>query len=298
MLAPTPDSVNQLTQRMVPVLPPVSSGGSAVALSPGLEYLRQFPQFIVWKEVPNPIPGEKPLKHPVDWRSKAFPVSAIEAAHWTDFDSAASIAASWGHDYHVGFVLTPECGVFCFDNDSSNKGGQLNESICNVWAKIPGALELSHSRGGHHIYGRYTGVAPSHGKRGIIDGLKVELYTSKRFIALGDQSSVLGNMKMDCTAGLHQLIAESFPQTSADVDRSWTDAAEEGWDGPESNEDLRVLFLAGSKDKLPTNRQLWEADEAALTAWKPEADRADGIPYDPTKGRYGLGWQAQLLHRE
>ena len=257
-------------------------------LSAALAYLKQFRQFVVWKSVPDPG-RPKPKKVPVDYRTRYVGVDPHDSQYWTDYDSAAIAAADWGSEYSVGFVLTRAARVAVIDYDEAlQNDGTWHPTVGAIHSRVPGAaIEISHSGAGAHNWCIYQGELPAQDITTVhVGGLKVELFLAKKFIALGNQETARGDAGTDYTAALQQIVAEFFPPGvaagSGGDKKDWTTGADPEWDGPESDEALIELFLKGSKDKVPTNRQLWEGGAAALTAWKGERGRADSLTFDPT----------------
>jgi primase-polymerase (primpol)-like protein len=135
-----------------------------------------------------------------------------------DYETANVMATaahlSFGGDFRVGFVLTSTSKIFVIDIDSAAMpDGQWHPLVKKLRAILPlAAFEVSTSGTGLHGWGRYTGDEPEHGCVATMEGIKLELYTSGRFIALGDQTTVIGDAGADSTTELHQLIASYFPQ--------------------------------------------------------------------------------------
>lgn len=131
---------------------------------------------------------------------------------WLDWQSAAALAASMPiHGdtigWCIGFVLTSNDPFGCCDIDScATLSGGWNDSAQEVMRRLPGAVELSLSGQGLHIWVWYNGAPPEHGKTNKARGL--EFYTEKRFIALGHTAT--GAMQ-DVTALLPTFCAEFFP---------------------------------------------------------------------------------------
>jgi primase-polymerase (primpol)-like protein len=201
-------------------------------------------------------------------------------------DLIASYKARLASGHCLGYQFTADSGRFFYDIDGCRnpETGQLTPigaEAVNFFRTLGAYIEVSASGCGIHIVGRYTGPRPTHGCTN--KGLGLELYTDGRGMAIGTPCE--GNPDADCTGMLTLwLIPAYFMEGPRGTEkRPWTTEAEEGWDGPESDDELITLFLNGRKDKTPTNRQLWEGDVKALTAWNREPGRADGISFDPTK---------------
>src|SRR5579862_4632251 len=184
-------------------------------LSEALKYIKSFPQFILYQLIPSASRPGKFEKLPVD-RHTGHRVSALDSNNWMSYEDAETTAAAarltLGGDYRVGFVLTADSKLFTLDIDSAwMPDDQWHPLVNRLRAVLPlAALEVSASGTGLHCWGRYTGGEPEHGCVAIVEGIKIELYTSGRFFALGDQSSAIGNAGAESTADLHRLIATYF----------------------------------------------------------------------------------------
>jgi primase-polymerase (primpol)-like protein len=190
--------------------------------------------------------------------------------------------------YCLGYRFTEDSGRFFYDLDGCRnpETGQLTAvgaEAVNFFRSMGAYIEVSASDCGIHVVGRYSTPRPAHGCKNELLGL--ELYTDGRGMAIG--TSIEGNPDADGTGLLNLwLIPSYFPPSAAGPGgdkRPWSNEADPEWRGPESDEELLGLFLNGHKNSVPTNRQLWEGDAEALTAWKPELGRGDGIPFDATK---------------
>ena len=75
--------------------------------------------------------------------------------------------------------------------------------VTKLRAALPQAgVELSVSFEGLHNWGRYEGPEPAHAKVKVVDGVKIELFTSGKWFALGDQTRAEGDAGADCSAEL------------------------------------------------------------------------------------------------
>ena len=169
-------------------------------------------QFILVQFIPRGDSG-KMDKIPVSPHTYA-PHNAHDATIWLSLADATRIAASLGTGWGVGVVLTDADPYICLDLDQCAEGGGWNDNAQRMMAAFPGAIELSNSGKGLHIWATYQGVAPPHCKRAPkIAGVDphMELYTGKRFIALG--STATGYMG-DVTALLPAFIALYFPPSA------------------------------------------------------------------------------------
>lgn len=145
------------------------------------EAMRAYNQFVLWKAVVSKRRVGKFDKFPCN--AKGEIVDAHDPQHWLDPDTAVSTANLFGDDYGVGFVFTDDDPFFFVDIDGCLEGAQWSLLSTQLCASFSGAaVEVSHSRRGLHIIGKYDGDEPDHGCKNI--PLHLELYTSGRFVAL------------------------------------------------------------------------------------------------------------------
>lgn len=222
-----------------------------------------------------------------------FPVYEGSNAHnphnWMGVNEAAALADSlpvprdaikWG----VGFVITADDDIMCLDLDKCTAplGGWIPE-VAAMIAKFPGAVELSNSGRGLHVWARYTGVMPGHGKKS--DKLRghswMEFYTESRFMALG--STANGTMH-DLTALLPGFIAEYFPPMLIDTTEGgvWREGPCEGHTVL-TDDDLIAKAMSRTRQvdpagmfsnarPLPSFADLWTRDMSVLAlAFPPDA---------------------------
>lgn len=253
-------------------------GSLPTALAPFAAYR----QFITFMLAPDPRKPGKMTKLPTSWQS-GHVVSALDAAHWTDFETAAANAArsDRGHGVGVGFVFTEHDPFWFLDIDDAllpdGTWSQTAQYFCQWFAGA--AVEVSQSGRGLHIFG--TGTVPEHGCKNVPEGL--EFYTSGRFVALSGTHAT-GDASKDCTAALAQLIPHFFPPAPEGEDfDGWTDGPVEGWDGPADDDDLlRRAALSSARNAAVafggggvSFTDLWEANAEALGARWPSSTGGD-----------------------
>jgi primase-polymerase (primpol)-like protein len=255
-----------------------------------LQALRRHNQFIVYRlEQSKTRPGRTD-KIPCDYRTGRT-ARAHDPSIWLDASTALQTIADWGKGYGIGFVLTAECKLFCFDIDNCLQigGREWSPLALQLRAKFPGAaVEVSLSGRGLHIWGTFTGDMQLHACKNA--ALGIELYTERRFIALGHAESANGNAATDCTSALHSTIASYFPDDRARaVTQDSTTGPCEEWCGPaDDNELLRRAMQSRSKMAAfgggASFTDLWQADEEALGRAYP----AEGRPYDASSADAAL----------
>src|SRR4051812_520479 len=197
------------------------------------EYLKQFPQFIIYR---------RSDKVPFDFRT-GKPANPHDPATWTDVANATAIAASWGLQWGVGFALNEGACLAVVDVDGcrNSETGELTVLAQALIAMLPGAyVEVSISGRGIHIWFRYSGGMPAHASRAAGIG---EVYHKDRYIAIGapyrTSGFTNGDVGADLTAKLPGLISMFFAAPSqASSDQEWTEGPCEGWNGPSEDSEL------------------------------------------------------------
>lgn len=258
-------------------------------IAPALYGLTAHRQFIVYRLEPSKSRPGKLDKLPIDY-STGRVISAHDSAYWLGYDSAARFAQQFGDGHGVGFVITPESKVFCLDIDGClQPDGQWSQQSRDLCAMFPGAaIECSVSGRGLHIWGTYSGDMLPHGCKN--EALGIELYTEKRFIALGRPDGATGNVAADCTLALQCAAAVYFPPDIAQtVDQSWTTEPCEEWRGPADDDDL-LRRAMGSKSAAAafggraSFADLWNNNGGALMHAYP----AEGRMYDASQADAAL----------
>lgn len=224
-----------------------------------------------------PRPDGRTDKIPVD-HVTGFPCDAHAPAAWTTYERAMHCARAWGQQYTVGFVLTEQDPFFCLDIDHAATPQGWSPLAQQLVAALPGCMiEVSQSGQGLHVWGRYLSPPPHRKKR--VD-LGIELYTERRFIAIGH--SQVGEIAPVC-ATLPALIAQVFPPIATGASTAETGPCPE-WRGPVDDEDLLRRAMqsrsAGSMfGEKATFADLWHADVDVLARNYP-ADANSTEPYD------------------
>lgn len=252
-----------------------------LALPPPLAALSAWPQFVTW--FASPIEGKpgKFNKFPCDWRDGSMPGAKTggtgvlqDPTAWTTADAALQLAPCWdrGHGSGVGFVFTEADPFFFADLDGVlREDGQWSPLALSILARFPGAaVEVSHSGKGLHVIGR--GQPTEHAKKNTPLGL--ELYTSRRFVALTGTNAI-GDAGTEHTAALHQYIRDFFqPTVTGDV-AEWSTGPVAEWGGPVDDDDLIAKAMAsgqrgpaaafGGASDVVTFADLWTADDDAIS---------------------------------
>lgn len=249
-------------------------------------------QFILVQLTPKECAPGKSDKWPINPNTMARH-NAQDPAIWMSWEDAARLAAHLGPGWCVGFVLTENDPFGCIDIDScATLAGGWSETAQAIMQRMPGAYELSLSGQGLHGWFSYAGKAPPHGKRKGI--LNIEMYTEKRFIALG--SSATGTM-LDLTAQLPQFIADYFPYSDeAETGAGWTTEPDPEYSLLTDEELMSRAMSAGRRQDpgavfgegrvLPTFADLWNANVDVLAKAYPPLTA--GKPFGQTEADLAL----------
>lgn len=257
-------------------------------IAPALEALKAHRQFILYRLSPSQTRPGKTDKFPCDASGRV--VSAHDPANWMSADSAGRFVQQFGAGYGIGFVLTPAARRFCLDIDNClQPDGQWSPLALQLCAMFPGAaIEVSASGCGLHIWGSYTGDMPLHGCKN--EALGIELYTDKRFIALGRPEGTTGNVATDCTMAVHSAIALYFPPDGVHaLAQEWTTAPCVEWRGPADDDALiqramRSQSTTSAFGGKATFADLWAGNGEALGRSYPDPVR----PYDASQADAAL----------
>lgn len=256
-----------------------------------LAALAEYPQFIVYRAVPSKDRPGKTEKYPVDHRTAQM-CNAQDPATWTSATVVSLAATRFGEGHGVGFVLTENDQFFCLDIDNCllPDGKTWSPLALSLVARLPGAaVEASISGRGLHVWGSYSGPAPTHACRNGEHG--IELYTERRFIAFGHPDAT-GDASTDCTSALASVVSDFFaPSGTLSVELAeWSDG---GIDPAEDDALLEKMLASKSAASVfgssASFAQLWNADAEALARAFP--DTAGQRPYDASRADAALAQQ-------
>lgn len=246
--------------------------------------LYAIPQWVVVLLVPRP--DGRTDKLPLDHRS-GNTADAHNPQHWTTHAEALALATAWGPQFTVGFVLTAADDFWCLDIDgaldpATGQWSQLSQQLCSA---LPGtSIEVSQSGRGLHIWGR--GPVPPHSSKNI--PLHIELYTERRFIAIG--TNAVGEMAPSCPQ-IGPVAAYYFPPRSVAL-AALSEGPSPDWCGPADDAELlrramQSRSAAGAFGGKATFADLWHADAAVLGKAYP-ADTGSNEPYDGSSADMAL----------
>ncbi len=156
--------------------------------------LQKIKQWVLWEKEQR---GAKLAKIPRNALDPYKAANALDPANWSTFEQARDEMLRYSPGtFGMGFVLTKEANVTCFDFDQKDNPEAFEAAIAafrsdptlHTWC------EISVSRNGAHFF--YLGSLPE-GINSILDGhCNIEIYGCDRFIAL------TGNTIGDCTPDL------------------------------------------------------------------------------------------------
>lgn len=236
-----------------------------------------FPQFLLWTVRDG-------RKLPVSPHTGQV-CNAHDPAHWADYQTAR---ASMHNGHRLAFALTDDDPYFLLDFDDHLEPTGWSALSQSLISMFPGAAtEVSDSQTGLHLIGQYSGPRPDHGT--LNSDCHIELYTSKRFVAITDPE-LPAHVSGDHTGALSTLIAQYFLRSGADLSE-WTDAPVPEWAGPTDDREL-VKCATSSRSAAQVFggraafRDLWEGNTDALATMYPDAHGQR--EYDPSRADAGL----------
>lgn len=243
------------------------------AIPPALAALAAHPHFIFVRLVPDPAKPGKTIKVPVNGLTgQAW--DAHDRKIWMAADHAVALLPAWGPGHCLGWVLTPETGIFCLDLDKCiTSAAQWTEPAVQMMRLLPGAaIEVSQSRRGLHLWGKAT--AGPHTMK--CAALNAEFYTELRFIALTGEI-LAGDAATDHTRAVARLVATYFPPRAPVALADWSDGPCTEWRGPTDDAELIRRALASSSASSTFGGRasfadLWTANADALARSYPGSD--------------------------
>jgi putative DNA primase/helicase len=294
-MLPPSAPVNIIPQPIVPnalptIVPPPPVVSRTGVLPEGLRALERHHQFIVYRRAD---------KVPFSYKTGAV-ANPHDADSWTDWATAASVAAAWGAGFGNGFVLTAAARIAVIDIDNCHDSltGKLSDWASILISMLPGAyVEVSISGTGVHIWFSYSGEMPAHGNK--VAGVG-EFYHGDRYFALGTpyvaEGFVQGSVETDLTGALLslQLLFPPNAATTDDGDAQWTSVpCTESYGVPADDGELLSLALRSTRPITAESafgvanqrtsvsfEDLWTGNEKVLSQAWPASGRKDGLSYD------------------
>jgi len=165
--------------------------------------LKKYDQWVVWKDKKVPYDPTRP-------NSKA---KSTDPYTWGSFDQADAAYCEGGW-LGIGFVLTGN-GIAGVDLDGCVVDGTPKPKAMKLLADL-GATYIEYSPSGNGL--RAFGFAKNldRGVNGELDGLSVELYTTKRYLTVTGR--VIKNQPFQELVGLHDLAKKIRSRSTEDTD--------------------------------------------------------------------------------
>lgn len=234
-----------------------------MSIVPAFKELARYNQFILWRIIGADKIPMSPAGHKIDPHTPT---------NWMTYERAEVLAVN---GLEIGFVFTSGDPFFFVDLDKCREGDHWSKNALAMLGHFPGAaVEVSCSGNGLHIIGQYSGAEPVHKCKN--KALKMELYTSKRFVALTQERSA-GDCARVCDTGLAAIIPTCFPVdvvTGNGVE--WRDEPVDSWNGVTDDAELIEKACNSSSGASAFGggcsfRDLWENNEDALAAAYPDS---------------------------
>lgn len=168
--------------------------------------LRQRPRWVCWK-------GAKVPYCPTAANSKA---SVIDPTTWASFSQAQTAYEEGGYS-GVGFVLTGD-GIVGVDLDDCVSDGSPAPAAMGIMDRV-GCQYIEVSPSGHGLRGFGYGDNIQ-GRRGKLDGIKVELYAKERYLTVTGNTIKAGPLvKLKGFSSVADSIMSSHLQKRTEEDR-------------------------------------------------------------------------------
>lgn len=198
-------------------------------------------RFFLYKTIPGKKPGKRD-KLPISPKTLEV-FDSTDAAHFVDLETARELVGA-GAAEGVGWSVAPPYFFLDIDGAAEESGGAWKDIAARLCGLFPGCfVEVSQSGKGLHVIGRYEGPEPDHKKkRPSYHGVDLELYTSRRFVALTFAGQ--GSADQDGGAGLGWLINNLFQPDATDAGgEGWTSGPVIEYGGPSDDGELLDLML-------------------------------------------------------
>lgn len=230
-------------------------------------------RFFLYKTVPGKRPGKRDKLPISPLTLEVF--DSTDPAHFVDIATARALVDA-GAAEGVGWSVAPPYFCLDIDNAGEDSGGAWKDIAARLCGLFKGCfVEVSQSGKGLHIIGRYDGPEPEHKKKCPgYHGVDLELYTSRRFIALTFNGA--GDPEFDGGGGLGWLIANLFQPDAVDAGGfGWSAGPVIEYGGPADDAELLELMLnsRGSGAAIlggkATIRDLFLGDPDALAKFFP-----------------------------
>lgn len=230
--------------------------------------------FVIWKEFPPDIPGDKNKKVPISHLT-GQKIDYLNPTNWIDYSTAVNYAAS---GFEIGIILTADNNKNCVDIDNClMPDGTWSVLALTILSLLPGCyVEISFNGKGLHIF--FNGDVPDHVKKNT--SLDMEFYTEKRFMALTGWNSYGDSRTVPPPETINYLVDSYFQPKEVNM-MDWTDKPCEGWLGSADDDKLiekmiknnlnNPSVVLGSRCSI---NDLWNANEERLAHFYPHETKA------------------------
>jgi putative DNA primase/helicase len=256
--------------------------------------LSQAPRFIIAQYVA--LESGKMNKIPLHPKTLK-PHDAQDPTIHRTYAAARTLLTLLDDSYTLGFAITSQDNYFFIDLDNClQPNGQWTPLALDTCQRFAGAyVEISQSKRGLHIIGKYEGQTPEHTCRDSARGL--ELYTSGRFVALTEYGAQ-GNAETIHTRALHDYIKTyGLLKSPGDSDRAeWTTECASGMTPPDNATLIHQLLNAkksasqifSDEQQHATFKDLFENNEGILAQFYPSVS---GDVYDRSRADSSIAYR-------
>ena len=170
--------------------------------------LRSVPRWVVWN-------GGNGTKVPYCATASNSKASSTNPSTWATFDQAQTAYEEGGYA-GVGFVLNGD-GIVGVDLDKCVNAGEPEPAALSLLHRIGCQyIELSPSRTGLRGFGYGDNIK---GRRGTLDGVNVELYSTARYLTVTGHAIQTGPLvPLPGFSEVAQAVGETTPQKSTEDD--------------------------------------------------------------------------------
>lgn len=240
-----------------------------------MQELINLNQWVMWKL--TPVEGrDKPTKVPYSITGNK--ASSTDPNSWCDYYTALAMSKAMNMD-GVGFVFSSSDPYFFIDVDNCiDANGNKSPLAIEISQKLFGCyVEVSQSGKGLHFIGKTTSI-PNWFNSMNDQGLGLEIYTQKRFIAMTCTGH--GSENLDMTRQFCEIV-ETYAKKPAEQSLTWTTEPRPEYGGPSDDDELIKLALKSTSagnifNNKASFKDLWLKNEEALSISYP-ADEGEGF---------------------
>jgi len=227
--------------------------------------LRLIPQWVIMRLTWDGTEARY-KKHPCGLDGSKYKIDASLPVHWNSYDivigAISKLPSEPALKYAPGFMLTADCGYWCFDLDQCVENGQFNKLATGMLAAFSGAfMEISASGNGAHVIGKWGGAPIEHRNHDVLRQ-HLEFYSSNKPITFSGNGAI-GDADWSNDQQVANLIALRFPPHEK-IDLGIGPRPE--WRGPADDDELikRALNAKQSAESAFGGKasfaQLWNGE--------------------------------------